>query len=223
MIRLRQVALVAHDLDDTTRTLCDLLGVDVCFRDPGVTEFGLHNTLMLVGDQFLEVVSPTRPGTPAGRLLEKRRSVVTGYMVLHEVDDLDAREARLRAAGVRVVWSADMADIRGRHLHPADVGGAIVSLDQPVPQGAWRWGGPSWIAHAHADTRVVTGIAGVRIGAADPTAMAARWQSLDLDHAVGFQPAGDHDDGLDVIEFTASDRARAGEVHQLDGLQIRLV
>ena len=68
--------------------------------------------------------------------------------------------------GIRIVWRGDLPEIRGRHLHPADVGGAIVSIDQPVPNGAWKWGGPDWVAHQ--ETSVVTAIAGVVIGAKDP-------------------------------------------------------
>jgi hypothetical protein len=128
----------------------------VCFHDPGVAAFGLRNALMMIGDQFLEVVSPTQPGTTAGRLLDKRNGD-GGYMAIYEVDDLDRREAQLAANGVRVVWRGDFDDIRGRHLHPAD-GRAIVSLDQPVPNGAWRWGGlrgrptrtPAWSARSPA-------------------------------------------------------------------------
>jgi catechol 2,3-dioxygenase-like lactoylglutathione lyase family enzyme len=224
MIRLRQVALVARDLETATDRLCELLGVEVVYRDPGVAEFGLHNTLMLVGDQFLEVVSPTRPGTTAGRLLDKRAADVTGYMAIYEVDDLDRRMEVVAEAGVRVVWQLDLPDIRGRHLHPGDVGGAIVSLDQPTPQGAWRWGGPGW--HAHSHTSTVSAIAGVRVSATDPAAMAARWRSIDVAHSVAFQPVGGstaQGEGIDVIEFVASDRDRAGEAHHLDGLLVRFV
>lgn len=224
MIRLRQVALVARDLETTTDRLRELLAVDVVFRDPGVAEFGLHNTLMLVGDQFLEVVSPTRPGTTAGRLLDKRAAEVTGYMVIYEVNDLDARTAAITEAGVRVVWQLDLPDIRGRHLHPADVGGAIVSVDEPLPPGSWRWGGPHWQAYSHTD--VVTSIAGVRISADDPAAMAARWRSIDVDHSVAFQATGAGPalgEGIDVLELVARDRGRVGEIHHLDGLELRLV
>lgn len=226
MIRLRQVALVARDLETTTDRVCQLLGVDVVYRDPGVAEFGLHNTLMLVGDQFLEVVSPTRPGTTAGRLLDKRAAEVTGYMAIYEVDDLDRRMATVADAGVRVVWQLDLPDIRGRHLHPGDVGGAIVSIDQPVPQGAWRWGGPTWPSLAHAHSSTVSAIAGVRVSADDPAAMAARWRSIDVDHSVAFQPVGASSalgEGIDVVEFVATDRGRAGEEHHLDGLVLRFV
>jgi hypothetical protein len=223
MIRLRQVALVAHDLELTTDFLRNLLAVDVCFRDPGVAEFGLHNTLLLVGDQFLEVVSPTRPATTDGRLLDKRQLDCTGYMAIYEVDDLDRREAMLVEHGVRIVWSGDLPDIRGRHLHPSDVGGALVSIDQPEPNGAWRWGGPSWSAHAHTDTTVVTGIAGVRIGANDPAAMRARWHELGIDHGVSFHLAGEHGEGIDGFDVVATDRSRSGEVHRLDSMEIRFV
>ena len=220
MIRLRQVALVARDLPAVVDALCERLALRVCFRDPGVAEFGLHNALMLIGDQFLEVVSPTRPETTAGRLLE-RRGGDGGDMAIYEVDDLDARMARIAALGARSVWSIDLADIRTRHLHPRDVGGAIVSLDQPVPNGAWRWGGPDW--RAHAETSVVTAIAGLAIGAADPKAMRARWAELGFAHAVRFQPAGPRGEGIDELELVAADRERAGEALRIGGVTIRLV
>ncbi len=220
MIRLRQVALVAHDLDATVGQLCERLGLTVCFRDPGVGAFGLHNALMMIGDQFLEVVSPTQEGTTAGRLLTKRGGD-GGYMAIYEVDDLDERERHLGEHGVRIVWRGDSAAIRGRHLHPADVGGAIVSIDQPNPNGAWLWGGPTWMAHQ--DTSVVTAIAGLTIGAGEPDAMRARWTQLGLAHAVQFVAAGPRGDGIDAMDLVATDRGRSGESFSLAGVKIRLV
>ncbi len=220
MIRLRQVALVAHDLDAVVEALCTTLGLSVCYRDPGVATFGLGNALMMIGDQFLEVVSPIQPGTTAGRLLAKRHGD-GGYMALFEVDDLGEREAQLHAAGVRIVWHGDFETIRGRHLHPADVGGAIVSIDEPVPNGSWLWGGPDWVAHT--DTTVVTAIAGITIGAHDPQAMRRRWAECGIDHSVRFQPAGARGEGIDEMDLVATDRTRAGEQHQLCGITVRLV
>ena len=220
MIRLRQVALVARDLDRAVDELCDRLGLAVCFNDPGVSFFGLRNALLCIGDQFLEVVSPVQEGTTAGRLLDKRGGD-GGYMAIYEVDDLDAREAALGEAGIRIVWSGDLPAIRGRHLHPGDVGGAIVSIDQPVPNGAWHWGGPDWVAHC--DNTVVTGVAGVVVGASDPTAMRARWRTAGVEHAVTFQPAGPRGEGIDELELVATDRRRAGEQMRLCGVTVRLV
>ena len=117
MIRLRQVALVAGELDPVVGSLCEHFGLEVCFRDPGIATFGLHNALMTIGDQFLEAVAPTQDGTTAGRLLD-RRGGDGGYMAIFEVDDLEERIGELEKAGIRTVWNIDRPDIRARHLHP---------------------------------------------------------------------------------------------------------
>jgi hypothetical protein len=103
--------------------------------------------------------------------------------------------------GVRTVWSIDLPDISGTHMHPADLRGAIVSLDSSRPYGSWRWGGPDWTG------RVGSGPAGALTGltlaVAEPAAVAARWaealgvevsdsQRLNLDGSeISFVPAQD--------------------------------
>lgn len=141
--RLRQVALAAHDLGTATKALEDAFGWPAPFHDPGVGEFGLQNSVYAAGDTFIEVVSPLRPDTAAGRYLE-RRGGDSGYMAIFQVDDIDAARARVAEAGLRVVWKVDLPDIAGTHLHPKDTPGAIVSLDWAEPPGTWRWAGPDW-------------------------------------------------------------------------------
>jgi Glyoxalase-like domain len=218
VIRLRQVVLVARELDAVVDELGERFGLRVCFRDPGVAEFGLHNALLTIGDQFLEVVAPIEEGTTAGRLLDRRGD--GGYMVIYEVDDLDDRLALVAKLGIRVVWTIDLPQVRARHLHPRDVGGAIVSIDEPVPNGSWAWAG-TW--NAHADTSVVTGIAGVTVAARDPAGTQQRWSDARLDHAVRFVEAGDRGDGLDGIDLVATDRSRHGETVTVGGVELRLV
>lgn len=216
VLRLRQVVVAARDLDATVSRLCADLGLSVCFNDPGVAEFGLRNALMTVGDQFIEVVSPIEENTAAGRLLDRRQADVTAYMVMFEVDDLDARLAALGTAGVRIVWGGDFPQIRGRHLHPADVGGAIVSLDETNPPGSWLWAGPTWTAHT--ETSIVTAIAGYTIATDDPATVAARWKDLGLNHGVRFV-----DGTTSEIELVAADRTAAGPTLTLDQVAVRLV
>ena len=179
-MRLRQIALVAHDLDRVTADLCAVLGIEVAFRDPGVGVFGLHNAVMPVGDTFLEVVSPVQPNTTAGRYLE-RRGGDGGYMVLLQCDDLDKDRRRVADLGIRVVWSADLPDIRGTHLHPRDVGGAILSLDAAEPPSSWRWAGPRWECAVRTD--VVNEITAVEVQSHDPLSLAQRWSQI-LDRPV---------------------------------------
>ncbi|HKJ24883.1 MAG TPA: VOC family protein, partial [Myxococcota bacterium] len=145
-MRLRQVALVAEKLEAVTDALCGVLGVEIGYRDPGVAVFGLENAVMPIGDGFLEVVSPVADDAPARRYRE-RRGGDAGYMVMVQTDRFEADRARLDAAGVRVVWQGELPDIRGMHLHPKDTGGALLSLDEPVPAESWRWAGPAWHDH----------------------------------------------------------------------------
>ncbi|MDE3070821.1 MAG: VOC family protein, partial [Acidobacteriota bacterium] len=171
-VRLRQAVLAAADLEHLAAELRAGLALGEPFRDPGVGLFGLANTVFALGDCFLEVVSPTQPGTAAGRHLE-RHGGDCGYMVIFDLEDLAGARARARELGVRTAWEIDLPDISATHLHPADMRGAIVSLDSSNPYGSWRWGGPDWTG------RVGTGapgrLAGVTLAVADPAAVAARW------------------------------------------------
>jgi catechol 2,3-dioxygenase-like lactoylglutathione lyase family enzyme len=177
-MRLRQIALVAHDLAKAREDIAAVLGLDYAYDDPGVGKYGLHNAVFPVGNTFLEVVSPTVNGTTAGRLLAKRCGD-GGYMVILQVEDLAAARRRVLQVGVRIADQTDGEGFAFTHLHPKDVGGAIVSLDAMQPWDRWEWGGPRWEGHVRTDTSL--GIVGAEVQANEPAAMAARWaEVLDL-------------------------------------------
>ncbi len=181
-MRLRQAVLVASELEPLALRLRRELGLDEPFRDPGVAEFGLANVVFAIGDCFLEVVSPQAAGTAAGRQLE-RAGDDGGYMVLFDIEDLDSARERAGRLGVRIVWQLDLGDISGTHLHPADVPGAIVSLDRSEPYGTWRWGGPEWTGRVG---RGAPGrLLGITVAVRDPAAAAARWGEV-----LGVEPTG---------------------------------
>jgi len=171
-VRLRQAVLVAEELEPVTLALRSALGLGEPFHDPGVGEFGLRNAVFALGDCFIEVIAPAREGTAAGRYLE-RHGGGGGYMLIFDLEDLEGARERAEGRGIRVVWQVDLPDISGTHLHPADMRGAIVSLDRSQPYGSWRWGGPQWTG------RIGEGaagrLAGVTIAVADPPAVAACW------------------------------------------------
>ena len=173
--RLRQVALVAADCDGTARQLKETFGWPEPFHDPGVGRFGLTNAVFAAGDTFVEVVAPTQPETAAGRYLAGRGGD-SGYMAIFQMPDLEQARQRVAAAGIRVVWSADLPDIAGTHLHPKDVPGAIVSLDWAEPPESWHWAGPDWTGHAPAHAG--GGLTGLTIEVNDPAGAAARWAEV---------------------------------------------
>jgi len=195
-VRLRQAVLVARELAPVSAQLRAELGLGEPFADPGVGAFGLHNAVYAIGDAFLEVISPTQPNTAAGRYLDKRGD--GGYMLILQFADLDAARERAAGMGMRVVWQADLEDISGTHLHPADTRGAIVSLDRADPPESWRWGGPDWTGKA--GTGAPGRLRGVTIQVSDPQATAGRWGEL-----IGADPR-ELDGGYVAFEEGEADR-----------------
>jgi catechol 2,3-dioxygenase-like lactoylglutathione lyase family enzyme len=174
-MRLRQIALVARDLAAARADISAVLGIDYAFDDPGVGKYGLHNAVFPIGDTFLEIVSPKEPGTTAGRLLQKRGGD-GGYMVILQVDDLEQARARVRDASARIADELDRDGAAFTHIHPKDIGGAILSLDRMIPKERWEWGGPHWQSHVCTDTSLT--VAGAELQAKDPAQMAARWAQV---------------------------------------------
>lgn len=174
-MRLRQIALVGEDLAAARADIEAVLGLGQPYADPGVGKFGLHNAVWPVGDTFLEVVSPKAGGTTAGRLLEKRGGD-GGYMVILQVEDSAAARERVAAENVRIIEKADFKGVSMSHLHPKDVGGAILSLDQMTPPEHWEWGGPDWPKNVKTD--VSTAVVGGELQGPDPDAMSAKWAAV---------------------------------------------
>ena len=219
MIRLRQICLVASDRDRVVDDICAVFGLSVAFEDPAVAAFGLHNALLPVGDQFLEVVAPTRGGTTAGRYLE-RRGGDGGYMLIFQTDDHPAVRARVGTLGTRIVTDVEAHGYTCFQLHPADTGGTFLEIDHMVPGEDWHPAGPSW--RDYVDTSVVTGFVQADIGCVDPESVANRWgHIMNLPVTIGrncgmhkvrpdgfcvrFTPANLRGEGLDTVEVSVHD------------------
>lgn len=223
-LRLRQVALVAADLDPVLDALADRLGLAVAHRDPAVASFGLVNAVLPVGSQFLEVVSPTRADTAAGRQLE-RMGGDGGYMVICQTDDQSGYRERAAALGVRTAFEFDDDGYQGWQLHPGDTGGSFLEIDVQPPgdDDPWMPAGADWQRAVRTD--VVDGIAAVELEVPDAGATSARWRELlgadrfddaDLRWGTGTR-------GLVGVDLRAADRARAGDEVTICGVRFRLV
>ena len=174
-MRLRQIALVGKDLAAAKADIVDVLGLGGDYPDPGVGKYGLQNAVWPIGDTFLVVVSPRQEGTTAGRLIEKRGGD-GGYMVILQCDDIEGARARVAAEGVRIVDQFDGDGVAFTHLHPKDVGAAILSIDWMQPKERWQWGGPHWQENVKTD--VTTGIVGAELQSENPEALADRWAGV---------------------------------------------
>ena len=231
-IRLRQVALVARDLEAVLGDLHHAFGLEVAYRDPGVATFGLQNAVLPVGNQFIEVVSPTREGTAGGRQLE-RLGGDGGYMVICHTDDHPTAHQRVLDLGVRTVIDAEDHGYRILQLHPSDTGGSFLEIDfQPGgedPSGPWMPAGPDWQQARRTD--VVDGITAVEVQAKDQDKTSARWAEitghdetdgvLHLDN-VTVTFVGGRVDSLVGVTLSATDPARTGEQRTICGVRFTL-
>ncbi len=222
-LRLRQIALVAQKLAPVEKDLIDVLGIEVCFRDPGVAHFGLENALFPIGNQLLEVVAPIEENTAGGRYLQ-RRGGDGGYMVITQCDDHAPRRARVDALGVRLAHQFQTNDFRNMQLHPKDTGATFFEIDEQMgsdahaEDGPWEPAGADWQRARR--TERVTGIVAAELQCDDPAAVARRWAdiaelnlnedlSIELDNAtLRFVPCTDgRPEGLGGIDVSCADSA----------------
>ncbi|KIW62524.1 hypothetical protein PV04_10691 [Phialophora macrospora] len=131
--RLRQIALVAKDLDRARYLLTTVLGTEVVFVDPQVAQWGLKNFLVAIGGDIIEVVSPFTAGTTAGRLLEKKGD--GGYMIIMQTLDAAARRKYIESRALaKVIFSHSHGDVECVQYHPKGIaGGMMPELDSHAP------------------------------------------------------------------------------------------
>jgi hypothetical protein len=236
-LHLRQICLVARELSPAIADLRDVLGIDPCFVDEGVGVFGLENTLLCVGRNFLEVVAPVRDGTAAGRYLD-RRGGDGGYMVICQTGDAETQTAcrhRAARAGVRVAWEHVAGSHHMMQLHPGDLRAAFLEIDWEAHgelEGYWgAAGGRAWEPHVRTD--VVADFAGVELQDPDPHGLADLWSRvmglpvasvdgepcLQLENArIRFVPDRDgRGPGLRGVDLVVADRARVREAAKRHG------
>ncbi len=179
MLRLRQICLAAPRLEPLVEDLQAILGLAVCHRDPGLAAYGLHNALLPLGSDFLEVVTPLHAGTAAGRFIQRSQGH-GGYMAIFQTDDPAGRQRAAAALGVRTAHQIDHADYQSVQLHPRDCRAAFIELGHSrggeARDGCWWPAGPHWqdFARQPAPPRLL----GLRLESPDPAALARWWAAI---------------------------------------------
>lgn len=179
-LRLRQVCLVAPELEPAVEDIGAIFGLAVCHRDAGVKVFGLTNALFAAGTSFIEVVAPFREGTAAGRFLDRSRGR-GGYMAIFDSADPDAYTAHAAALGVRTIFDIDRpGEYRCVQFHPRDCRATMLDIERTYGgeslTGPWRPAGPSW--QEYADPRTTRGITAIEAVSPRADDLAAHWGSI---------------------------------------------
>ena len=176
-MRLRQLVIATGEIDSLADTICDLFELRRTYSDPELIVFGLKNVLIPLGDTFLELVTPVKENTSAERFLKKRNGD-GGYMVIVDALDLDKERKRLETVELDIVWHENRKTdgIHGQslHLHPKQVGGAILSIDNMKPASSWLWAGRDW--EKDINKSLVSHLSGVNICSSNPDRLLSNWE-----------------------------------------------
>ncbi|WP_275196533.1 hypothetical protein [Bradyrhizobium sp. CSA207] len=178
-VRLRQICLVAPQLEPVISDIAGIMGLAVCYRDGNVAKYGLENALLPVDTILLEVVAPFRDGTTAGRFIEKTGGR-GGYMAIFCCNDPDQRGRNANAMGVRTANVIDHAPYHGVQLHPRDCRAAFIEFNHTDGSddilGPYPPAGSDWQKFIRKD--VTQALTGVEMQSPDPIGLAEHWGKI---------------------------------------------
>lgn len=184
--RLRQICLVAPQLEPVVGDIAAIMGLKVCYRDPNVARYGLENALLPVDTILLEVVAPFQGGTAAGRFIEKTGGH-GGYMAIFSCADPRERQKNAGEIGVRTSHVIDRPPYLGVQLHPRDCRAAFIEFNHTRGsdniRGAYPPAGPDWDKAIRGD--VTTALTEVVLTSPDPSGLADHWSRIIGISAVG--------------------------------------
>ncbi|MGX9426643.1 MULTISPECIES: VOC family protein [Bradyrhizobium] len=229
-LRLRQICLVAPELEPVISAIADIMGLSVCYRDGNVAKYGLENALLPVDTILLEVVAPFKPGTAAGRFIEKT-SGRGGYMAIFCCDDPDARGAHANAIGVRTANVITHAPYHGVQLHPRDCRAAFIEFNHTDGSddvlGPYPPAGPEWQKHIRKD--VTQALTEVEMQSPEPQVLAAHWGRI-LEVPVSgtelrlpnctFRFVNGESEIMSALTFKVADAARVRDAARKKGLAV---
>jgi hypothetical protein len=178
-VRLRQICLVAPQLEPVISDISAIMGLDVCYRDGNVAKYGLENALLPVDTILLEVVAPFQPGTAAGRFIDKTLGR-GGYMAIFCCDDPDGRGRAANAMGVRTANVIDHPPYHGVQLHPRDCRAAFIEFNHTEGSddvlGPYPPAGPDWQKSIRKD--LTQALVGVEMASPEPEELARHWGQI---------------------------------------------
>ena len=178
-MRLRQICLVAPQLEPVISDIAAIMGLSVCYRDGNVAKYGLENALLPVDTILLEVVAPFQPRHRGGAFHRKDRRPrrLHGDLLLRR-----SRRTRQACQGDgRAHRQRDHhAPYHGVQLHPRDCRAAFIEFNHTAGSddvlGTYPPAGPDWQKSIRKD--VTQALTGVEMQSPEPQGLAEHWGKI---------------------------------------------
>jgi hypothetical protein len=217
-MRLRQICLVAPQIEPVISDIAGIMGLSACYRDGNVAKYGLENALLPVDTVLLEVVAPFQPGTAAGRFLDKTCGR-GGYMAIFCCDDPDQRGRHAENMGVRIANVIGHSPYHGVQLHPRDCRAAFIEFNHTDGSddilGPYPPAGPDWQKSIRKD--VTQALTGVEMQSPEPQGLAEHWGRI-----IGIAVSKDQDGEPELKLPNCSFRFVRGASEIMSGLTFRV-
>ena len=148
-LRLRQMAVLVHNLDEALSRWGEMFGLRATKRfQVSFTDLEIAVLPLLGGDTFIELAQPTGVDAPSQRFLDRYGEGI--YLTIYEIADSLATDAHLSEQGARLTSSRQTANytnlgFNSIWLHPAGFMGAFTQLSQVLsPDNPWPPAGDEW-------------------------------------------------------------------------------
>jgi hypothetical protein len=195
---LRQVGFATLDHDAAVQTAIKLFELGSSFDDPLLEVRQLADFTAPIGPYtYVEVLAPTTEDHSVARWLRKVGDA-SGWVLSTQVPSLAGVRERAAEHNVRVAVETHALGHDIIQLHPKDVGGVLLELDEFLPRSGWFWDDmPAAIAAQASRTTKADNIVAVDVAVDEPVAMAALWAAI-----IGIDPPVATGDGA-AISFTS--------------------
>ena len=195
---LRQVGFATLDHPAAVQTAIELFELGPGFDDPLLAVRHLADFTAPIGPYtYVEVLAPTTEDHSVARWLRKVGGA-SGWVLSTQVPSLAGVRERAAEHNIRVAVESNALGHDIIQLHPLDVGGVLLELDEFLPRTAWFWDDmPDAIAAQASRTAKADDIVAVDVAVDDPAAMASLWATI-----IGIDPPVTVGDGA-AISFSS--------------------
>ena len=133
-LTVHHVGIAVEDLDASIAFYETAFGMRMTHRETN-TEQGVEEAMMEVGDSAVQLLMPLTPDSAVGKFIASRGPGI--QQMAYRVVDIDETCAKLRAAGVRLLYDEPRigtAGSRVNFVHPKAAGGVLVELVEPAAE-----------------------------------------------------------------------------------------
>lgn len=134
---LSHVSIVVPSLEAAAKRLKEVYGLDIGEVRTNEQQ-GVRMAYVELPNARIELMEPSRPGSPVSKFLEKNPAGGIHHFSLN-VDDVSAMAAGLAAKGARVLGDGrETRNVHGERIafvHPKDFLGALVELEERKSRG----------------------------------------------------------------------------------------